>query len=163
VVCWAFLGQNRIGRISLGTEKPKNCAAIGFDTPAGRRFNWRIHKSEFLPTLMKTSLIALALTTALVAGAAVARAADGADTFAHNCKGCHGADGAGHTKAGRMVGVKDLTSAEYQKSFTDADASARIKNGLKDASGKVKMKAFGDTLSDSDIKDLVAFVRSLQK
>ncbi len=112
--------------------------------------------------MKKLSLIA-SLSCAVVLSAAVARAADSAATWAGNCAACHAKDGAGHTKAGRMAGVKDMTDAQYQQSFTDDQAAARIKDGLKDDSGKIKMKAFGDTLSDADIKDLVAYVRSLKK
>jgi mono/diheme cytochrome c family protein len=112
--------------------------------------------------MKKISLFA-SLSCALVLGASVARAADAADNWAKNCAACHGKDGAGHTKAGRMKGVKDMTDSQYQQSFTDEQAADRIKNGLNDAGGNSKMKAFGDTLSDSDIKDLVAYVRSLKK
>jgi mono/diheme cytochrome c family protein len=103
------------------------------------------------------------LFCAVILSAAVARAAGAADNWAKNCIACHGADGAGHTKAGRMKGVKDMTDAQYQKGFTDDEAAARIKDGLNDASGNSKMKAFGDTLSGDEIKDLVAYVRSLKK
>jgi cytochrome c553 len=103
------------------------------------------------------------LSCALLFGAAAARAADATDTWTKNCMACHGKDGAGHTRAGRMAGVKDMTDAQYQQGFTDDQAAARIKDGLKDDSGKIKMKAFGDGLSDAEIKDLVAYVRSLKK
>ena len=103
------------------------------------------------------------VSCALVLGAAGARAADAATNWTNNCAACHGKDGAGHTKAGRMVGVKDLTDAQYQQSFTDDQAAAQIKDGFKDASGNSKMKAFGDTLSADEIKDLVAYIRTLKK
>jgi len=112
---------------------------------------------------MKKILFFASVPCALVFSAAVASAADSAETWANNCAACHAKDGAGHTKAGRMNGVKDMTDAQYQQSFTDDQAAARIKDGLKDDSGKIKMKAFGDSLSDADIKDLVAYVRSLKK
>jgi len=89
--------------------------------------------------------------------------ADATENWAAKCASCHGKDGAGHTKAGRMAGVKDLTAADYQSSFTDADAAKQIKEGLKDSSGKVRMKAFGDVYSDADIKDLVAYIRTMKK
>ena len=93
----------------------------------------------------------------------VARSAGIPDTWSKNCASCHGPDGTGHTKAGRMAQVKDMTSADYQKTFTDDQAAAQIKGGLTDKTGKERMKAFGDKFSDADIKDLVAYVRSLQK
>jgi len=39
----------------------------------------------------------------------------------------------------------------------------QIKEGMKDKNGKEKMKAFGGTLSDDEIKALVAFVRGFKK
>ncbi len=103
------------------------------------------------------------LLSALVLCASVARAAESAELWTKNCASCHGKDGAGHTKAGHMKHVKDMTSAEYQKSFTDDQAAARIKEGYKGDNGEEKMKAFGSVLSDAEVKSLVGYVRSLQK
>jgi mono/diheme cytochrome c family protein len=106
---------------------------------------------------LQTGVAALALC------AAPLLRADAKDNWTANCAACHGPDGGGHTKAGRMAQVKDMTSADYQKTFTDDQAAAQIKGGLTDKTGKERMKAFGDKFSDADIKDLVAYVRSLQK
>ena len=99
----------------------------------------------------------------LLAGGAVARAAEANDIWAKNCAACHGSDGAGHTKAGRMAQVKDMTDAKYQASFTDEQAAKQIKEGLKDPSGKEKMKAFADKLSDAEVTSLVGYVRGFKK
>jgi cytochrome c oxidase cbb3-type subunit 3 len=109
---------------------------------------------------MKKSIFA---TVCLLFVPVAVQAAAAAENWAHNCAACHGADGKGGTKAGRMVGVKDMSDAAYQKTFTDAQAAAQIKNGLKTDQGKTKMKAFGDKFSDVEIKALVAYVRSLGK
>ena len=103
----------------------------------------------------------LPLCVVLLASAAALHASDPKQNWTQNCAGCHGADGAGHTKAGRMVQVKNLTDPTYQHSFTDAQATTQIKNGFKDASGKEKMKSFGSKFSDAEIADLVTYVRSL--
>jgi cytochrome c553 len=92
-----------------------------------------------------------------------ARAAEAADNWAHNCAACHGKDGAGHTRAGKKIGVKDLTDAAYQKSFTDDQAFQDIKNGAKDKDGRTLMSPFAGKLSDDEIKALVSYVRTLQK
>lgn len=105
---------------------------------------------------------ALVLVCLLVLPAMV-HAADAAENWKANCAACHGADGTGHTKAGRMAGVKDMSDAAYQKTFSDEQAMAQIKNGFKDDKGKQKMKAFGDKLNDDEIKALVTYVRSLSK
>lgn len=113
---------------------------------------------------MKPSLLALAGAAAAVLFACpTAGAADAASNWKANCAACHGPDGGGHTKAGRMARVKDLTKPEYQATFTDAQAAAQIKNGLKDSTGKERMKGFGDKLSDDDIAALVALVRGFKK
>jgi cytochrome c oxidase cbb3-type subunit 3 len=82
-------------------------------------------------------------------------------TWAANCAACHGKDGKGSTMMGRKLGIKDLTDAKVQASFTDAEAAKAIKEGVTE-NGTEKMKAFGDKLSDDDIKALVAHVRSLK-
>jgi cytochrome c553 len=112
---------------------------------------------------MKTLATPLFLAAVLTVGVTAAKSADIPDNWAKDCAACHGSDGAGHTKAGRMAQVKDMTNPAYQKTFTDEQAANQIKNGLKDASGKERMRAFGDKLSDDDIKVLVSYVRSLQK
>jgi cytochrome c6 len=105
----------------------------------------------------------LSLAAAVMLLGSVAHSAEIPENWTKNCAACHGPDGAGHTKAGRMAQVKDMTSQEYQKGFTDEQAAKQIKDGLKDSSGKERMRAFGDKLSDDDIKALVAYVRSLSK
>ncbi len=112
---------------------------------------------------MKSIAKYLPLAAVIVLGGAAAASADIPENWAKNCAACHGADGAGHTKAGRMAQVKDMTNPAYQKTFTDEQAAKQIKEGLKDATGKEKMRAFGDKFSDDDVKVLVTYVRSLQK
>jgi len=116
-------------------------------------------------TLMKTkpklsSPMALGV---LLAGCMVgwSAQADATATWAANCAACHGKDGKGSTMMGRKLGIKDLTDAKVQSSFTDADAAKAIKEGVTEG-GTEKMKAFGDKLSDADVKALVAHVRSLK-
>lgn len=89
-------------------------------------------------------------------------AADAASTWTDNCAKCHGADGKGNTKMGKKLSIADLTDAKVQAGFTDAYATKAIKEGLKDKSGKVTMKAI-EGLSDDDIKALIPYVRSLKK
>ena len=106
----------------------------------------------------------VALIVALfVASLATAKAAEVGENWTKHCGACHGKEGKGQTKAGRKAEVKDLTDANYQAGFTDEQMFKQIKEGMKDKSGKEKMKAFGGTLSDEEIKALVAFVRGLKK
>ena len=109
---------------------------------------------------MKTIVI---LTFSLLVSAPLAvRAADAKANWDANCVQCHGAAGKGDTKMGKMLNAADLTDPKKQASFTDAQAAAAIKDGVKQ-NGKTAMKAFGGTLSDDEIKALVAYVRTLKK
>lgn len=89
-------------------------------------------------------------------------AADAAANWTKQCAKCHGQDGRGDTKTGRKMMISDLTDAKLQAKFTDAEATNAIKHGLKDAKGKVIMKAVRG-LSDEEITGLVAYVRTLAK
>jgi len=60
-------------------------------------------------------------------------AAQGADpktNWTNNCVQCHGPDGSAKTSMGKALNAKDLTSAQIQSSFTDAQAAAAIKDGV---------------------------------
>ena len=109
---------------------------------------------------MKTKL-ALALAVVALSGVTAAWAADATANWTKHCASCHGKDGKGQTKAGKMAGVKDQTDAQYQASLKDDKMFKSIKEGLKDGE-KIKMKP-AEGLSDDEIKALVAHVRSFKK
>jgi mono/diheme cytochrome c family protein len=103
------------------------------------------------------------LTLSLVVSAPLAiHAADAKANWDNNCAQCHGATGKGDTKMGKMLNAADLTDPKKQASFTDAQATAAIKDGVKQ-NGKTTMKAFGGKLSADEIKALVTYVRTLKK
>jgi cytochrome c6 len=81
-----------------------------------------------------------------------AAAQDAAATYKAKCAMCHGADG----KGGKM-GTKDFASPEIQ-GMTDAQLAETITKGK-----APKMPAYGDKLKESDIKDLVAYIRTFKK
>jgi cytochrome c6 len=85
----------------------------------------------------------------------VARA-DGAGDFKGKCAMCHGADGTGSTATGKALKVRDLASPDVQAQ-TDAQLTAIVTDG------KNKMPAYKGKLTDAQIKDLVAYIRSLAK
>ena len=110
---------------------------------------------------MKQMLLLIAtLAPSLLADPA--RAADVQANWTKHCASCHGKDGKGQTKAGKMAGVKDQTDAQYQAGLKDEKMFTSVKEGLKEE-GKDKMKPFKDKLSDDEIKALIAHVRSLKK
>lgn len=98
----------------------------------------------------------------LVAGVVSLQAADAKENWDKHCAKCHGADGKGQTTMGKKLKVKDYTKAEEQKKFTDEEAFKLTKEGKKEGD-KTLMKPYSDVLSDQEIKDLVTFVRKLQK
>ena len=95
--------------------------------------------------------------SALSAGAAEAKA-----NYEKSCAKCHGADGKGETKMGKKMGAKDYTDAKVQDEMKDDAAFKAIKEGLKDKDGK-KLMGSAEDLSDTEIKDLVAYVRKFKK
>ena len=98
----------------------------------------------------------------LVAGVVTVRAADVKENWEKNCTKCHGPDGKGKTKMGEKLAMKDYTDAKVQDSLKDEAMTKAIKDGVKDGE-KTKMKAFGDVLSDDEIKALVKYVRDFKK
>jgi cytochrome c553 len=120
----------------------------------------RLFKVRFKILYMKkTVLLGLALAVTAVISA---RADDAKAIYEKDCAKCHGADGKGQTKMGQKLGVKDYTDAKAQAELKDEDAMKAIKEGLKDKEGKVLMKP-AENLSDSDIKGLVAYIRTFKK
>ena len=106
----------------------------------------------------KSTLLALTLlATALLS----APAADVKVLWDKNCAKCHGADGKGGTKAGKMAGTKDMTDAKWQAELKDDKAFKGIKEGIKEGD-KVRMKP-AEGLTDDDIKALVAYCRTFKK
>lgn len=90
-------------------------------------------------------------------------AASARDNFETHCVDCHGSDGKAQTRLGRKSGAKDLTNRKEMAKLTDEEVFKTIKFGRKNNKGEEKMDAFGDGLSDQEIRELVAFVRTLAK
>jgi mono/diheme cytochrome c family protein len=109
-------------------------------------------------TMKKIAMLAAAFG---FAAALSAHAADAKQNWTDHCAMCHGADGKGQSKMGQKLGVKDFTDAKVQAAMKDDAATKAIKEGLKDADGKTQMKPF-DTLTDDEIKALVAYIRGLK-
>jgi mono/diheme cytochrome c family protein len=68
---------------------------------------------------------------------------------------CHGPDGKG-TTTGTKMGAHDFSSPEVK-----AESDAQLTDVI--TKGKAKMPAYGGKLKDTEIKDLVTYVRSLAK
>jgi cytochrome c oxidase cbb3-type subunit 3 len=124
----------------------------------------------FKKTQSILALIALALGTFIylapptTAGAGPSgNAAAGREVHSANCAKCHGAGGKGDGPAGKLLKTKpaDWTDKNKMSQLSDADLFNVIKNGGA-AVGKSKlMPAWGGKLSDGQINDVIAFIRSL--
>jgi cytochrome c553 len=78
------------------------------------------------------------------------------------CATCHGADGKGDTKMGKAKKVQDMTTAEWQKKFTDQQIIDAILKGVEreEAWRKIKMEPLKDG-TQREAEALLAFIRSL--
>ena len=85
-----------------------------------------------------------------------APAQDAGALYKSKCAMCHGADGKGDTPVGKKMGVHDFAAPEV-KAMSDADLTQII------TKGKNKMPAYAGKLKDSEVKDLVAYIRHLAK
>ena len=101
--------------------------------------------------------IAIALFSLFVlTSAATAADSAGKTIFASKCSICHGPDGAGKTAIGKNLKIRDLHSPDAQKQ-SDADLGEIILNG------KNKMPAFKGKVTEAQVNDLVAYIRTLGK
>ena len=101
--------------------------------------------------LLLLAVIALAFCSTFSAAEGGAAA-----TYKAKCAMCHGTDGKGDTPAGKKMGAHDFGSPEVQGQTDEQLAEITAK-------GKNKMPAYGKSLKESEIKDLVAYVRELGK
>jgi len=104
---------------------------------------------------LRMGLLILLASGVIAVGSTSAVAQDAAATYKGKCAMCHGADGKG-TPTGLKMGAHDFTSAEVQKE-TDAELTDIV------TKGKGKMPAYASKLKDTEIKDLVAYIRGLAK
>jgi mono/diheme cytochrome c family protein len=98
---------------------------------------------------------AVILLAASIAGPAFAQTS-GAETYKAKCAVCHGADGLAATPMGKSTKTLSFKAAEMVKA-SDAQFIASTKNG------KNKMPAYNGKLTDAQIKEVIAYIRTLQK
>ena len=108
---------------------------------------------------MKLKNILIVITA--IAAASVS-AADLKTNWETHCMKCHGADGKGNTKMGRQSGVKDYTDPKVQAEMKDDKALKIIKEGIVEK-GKKKMDPYADKLSEQEMKELIAHMRTFAK
>ena len=92
----------------------------------------------------------------LLAAATVSFAQDGAATYKAKCQMCHGATGMADTPAGKSTKARPFNDPDVMK-MSDADLINITTNGHN------KMPAYKGKLTDAQIKDVVAYIHTLQK
>jgi mono/diheme cytochrome c family protein len=98
---------------------------------------------------------AMILLAASIAAPAFAQSA-GADTYKAKCAMCHGPDGTASTPMGKGMKIPSFKDPDQVKA-SDAALAAITKDG------KGKMPAYNGKLTDAQIKEVVSYIRTLQK
>jgi mono/diheme cytochrome c family protein len=84
----------------------------------------------------------------------------GATLFKRYCSGCHGPDGRGGAQT-FSPHVPNLTAKDYIEFLPDGFLFTVISEGGAAAGKSGMMPAWGGTLSEQDIKDVIMFIRTL--
>jgi len=85
--------------------------------------------------------------------------AAGKAAFTKNCRFCHGADAKGNgPMAPKDTHPSDLTDAKWDRGSSDGEIFAVIRDG---AGPKFDMKGYKGKLTDTDIWNVVNFLRSI--
>jgi cytochrome c6 len=107
-------------------------------------------------TALERSLFAVSILFAAILWTSTLAAQDTASLYKSKCAACHGTDGKGDTAVGKRLEARDFASPEVQKE-SDAELIQIT------AKGKKKMPGYEKQLKETEIKDLVAYLRQLAK
>ena len=77
--------------------------------------------------------------------------ANGEKVYKAKCASCHGPDGKGETAAGKATKARDIWK-ESDAAWTDIITK-----------GQNKMPSYDKKVTDADVKDVIAYMRSLCK
>ena len=114
-------------------------------------------KSQGLQSL---SMMGLALVAPMLVQAADGDAQGGRTIYEKHCLPCHGPEGRGDGQFGKITSppAADFTSAASKKK-TEAELLSTIENGRPPTA----MEAWKGQLSDRQIQDVLAYVKSLRE
>lgn len=98
---------------------------------------------------------AMILLAASIAAPAFAQSA-GAVTYKAKCAMCHGPDGTAATPMGKMMKIPSFKAPDVARS-SEASLIAITKDG------KGKMPAYNGKLTDAQTREVVSYIRTLQK
>ena len=102
-----------------------------------------------------------AVALALAAMAAPAWALSGPEIYAQACAPCHGADGRGASAgSGITVPLPDFTDCAVSTAETTANWAGLVRRGGRFLGMSDEMPAFGDALTEEEIRAVLAYLRS---
>jgi mono/diheme cytochrome c family protein len=113
------------------------------------------HQYEEQDVKQHVGIAALTLLGTMIALPAMAQQ-PGEASYKAKCAMCHGADGTGNTPVGKSLKLRSLKSPEDIRA-TDAELFKQTKDGVG------KMQGYAGKLTDAQIQDVVAYIRTLQK
>jgi cytochrome c oxidase cbb3-type subunit III len=118
---------------------------------------------SFVNRLLMFSL--LFIMSVIVQAARLSAAEETATVFRELCSVCHGADGKGDGPSAQGLEPKpaDFTNCKVMGKNSDDVLSKIIKGGGQSVGRSTVMPAWGDSLSDQQIRELVRFIRGLCK
>jgi mono/diheme cytochrome c family protein len=123
-------------------------------------------------TVLGSALAAFVAVGLATAAYAAGDAAKGKVIFTTNCASCHGENGKGDGPVGAALTPRprDFTKGEFKfdaakdgKPGSDAALTNVIKNGAAAYGGSPLMAPWGGTLSDADIQNVIAYIRTFHK
>jgi len=114
---------------------------------------------------MITRLSLILAVSFFISTAQAADIAAGKVKFDQLCATCHGANGKGDGPASAALNPKprNFADAALMSKKTDADLAKVIKNGGAANGLSPVMPAWGAALSDADIANVIAYIRSFSK
>lgn len=116
--------------------------------------------------MLKTSFMAATLLGLGLLAAGSAQAADAKLAYDFYCAQCHASDGKGkgiNVTPDIATTPRDFTNKVDMEKRTDADIKAVIKGGGPSISKSALMPPWGKTMSEAEIDQMVAYVRTFSK
>ena len=110
-----------------------------------------------------SAVMFFATTSQRARAMSAAKAASGRDVHVKNCQRCHGPQGKGDGPAGKLLKTKpaDWTNKQKMSGLSDDYLYKIISGGGGSVGKSTLMPAFKGKLSDGQIREVMAFIRSL--
>lgn len=123
--------------------------------------------SRVMAKSVATLVVAILAAVVLFPGLVFAQGnpAKGKEFFAKHCAACHGPAGKGDSPAAAALNPKptDLTNKTYMSGLKDEYLFDLVKKGGAAVGKSPLIPPFGSKLKDEEIRDVIAYLRTLAK